>query len=74
MLTSQAGSLVLALAFVKGALSPDDLFDTIHVEEQFKAALYNEALYGAAPHEEKKRAALKRDFVAARTFLDALAA
>lgn len=72
MLTAQAGSLILALAFVDGALSPAELFDAIHVEEQCKARLYNEEFYGAAPHEERKRTGLKRDFAAARQFLDAL--
>lgn len=72
LITAQAGSLVLALAFVQGAITPDELFEVTHVEERLKAEIYNEDFYGAAPHEERNRAALKRDFVAARRFLDAL--
>lgn len=72
MVTATAGSLVLALAFVKGALPPGDLFDAIHVEEQYKAALYREDVHGPAPQEEKKQQAAMQDLTAARTFLDCL--
>lgn len=71
-LTALSGSLVLALAFVAGETGPDRLFDAIHVEDMHKAAIYNEAFYGAAPHEEKKRVAIRRDLEAAEKFLDLL--
>ena len=70
MVTSLAGSLVLALAFVEGVASAKQLFDAAHVEENYKADIYNEAEHGAAPLQEKKQAAMKRDLVAARIFLD----
>lgn len=70
MVTPLAGSLVLALAFVKGDASPDDLYDAAYVEENYKAEIYNEAEHGAAPLQEKKQAAMKRDLVAARKFLE----
>lgn len=69
LVTSLTGSLVLALAFVDGALAAEDAFDLAHVDERHKAKIYNEDFYGAAPNEEQKRAAIKRDLEAAAAIL-----
>ncbi len=72
LVTALSGSLVLALAFLERAITPEKMFDTIHVEERYKARLYHEDIHGAAPLEEKKQTAFRRDIKAARQFLDCL--
>lgn len=69
---SQSGSLVLGLAFMAGAATPEQVCAAAAVEEDFKAEFYNEEKHGAAPHEEKRRAAMMRDMKAARDFLSML--
>lgn len=69
---SITGSLLLALAFMDGVIDADGLFTAIHVEEDYKAALYNEDFYGRAPHQEKRENAVRRDLHAAQEFLRAL--
>ncbi|MCF8496468.1 MAG: ATP12 chaperone family protein, partial [Alphaproteobacteria bacterium] len=65
LVTSLSGSLVLGLAFAEGAASPDQVFEACHVEEGFKAAIYDEARYGPDPLQEKKDHAMRRDLGAA---------
>ena len=67
-----AGSLVLGMAFVEGAASAQDIYKATHAEEDFKAEIYNEALHGRAPLEEKKDAAMQRDLEAAAIYLKGL--
>ncbi len=73
MVTSMSGSLVLALAFAEEAIDPEDVFVAAQIEELYRAEIYNEALYGADPNQEKAHAALRRDLNALRIFLNALA-
>lgn len=74
ILVPLAGSIILAMAFMEGEISPDDLFKAVHIEEDFKASLYNEdSLHGRAPMEEKKDAAMRQDLEAAKAYLEALA-
>lgn len=72
LVTSLSGSLVLGLAFVAGAIAPEQVFAAAHVEEAFKGEVYDEAKYGAAPNDEKGRAGMRRDLQAARVFLTLL--
>ncbi len=72
LVTSLSGSLVLALAFVEGAVTSEQVFDAAHVEEKHKAAIYNEDLHGPDPMEEKKQIAMKTDLAAAAKFLEFL--
>ncbi len=72
LVTSLAGSLVLALAFNAGDASPEQVFAATQAEENYKAEIYNEAEHGAAPMQEKGQAAMKRDLEAARIFLELL--
>ena len=71
-MTGLSGSLILAMAFMAGKASPEQVYEAMHAEELYKASIYNEAFYGAAPHEEKKRASVQRELAAARKFLDLL--
>lgn len=72
MVTVLSGSLVLGLAFTQGAAAPEQVFKAANIEEIYKYELYNEAEHGAAPQQEKKQAAMRRDLDAARKFLDLL--
>ena len=70
IMTSQSGSLVLALAFVEGEASSEEVFNASYLEDLYKAEIYNEDKYGAAPDEESEREAFKRDTQAAKQFLE----
>ena len=72
LVVSLSGSLVLGLAFTAGKADADIVFRAFYAEEDFKAEIYNAALHGFAPHEEKSRASVRRDLDAAQTFRDAL--
>ena len=72
LVTVVSGSIVLGLAFMDGAVTPDDVFIAANVEDLYRAEIYNEALYGPAPHQEKQRATMRADLNAARDFLDRL--
>ena len=68
--TSLSGSLVLALAFCEGDITPEELFEASYLEELYKGKIYNEDLHGASPDEEAERDAFKRDIKAAGEFLE----
>lgn len=70
VMTSLSGSLILALAFVEGDISPEEIFAASYLEELYKGRLYNEELHGASPEEEAEREEFKRDAAAARQFID----
>ena len=72
MVTAASGSLVLALAFVAGDASAEDVFAAAQLEEIYRSALYNEEFYGRDPNQEKAQDALMRDLNALRLFLDSL--
>lgn len=72
LVVSVTGSLVLALAFSEGAWDDAALFTAMNVEEDYKAALYNEEFYGRAPHQERREESVRRDLAAAKTFIDIL--
>lgn len=65
---SLTGSLVLALALAEGSATAERIYPAITVEEAFKAEIYHEDTYGAAPNQEKAQAALLRDLTAAERF------
>lgn len=70
--TPLCGSIVLAAAFVEGALNPQQAFDCAHVEEIYKAELYNEKTHGPDPAQEKKDKAMMADLEACAKYLDLL--
>ncbi|WP_435640386.1 ATP12 family chaperone protein [Micavibrio aeruginosavorus] len=72
LVTVVSGSVVLGLAFMEGVVTPDDVFIAANVEDLYRAEIYNEALYGPAPHQEKQRATMRADLNASRDFLDRL--
>lgn len=72
MITPAAGSIVLALAFVKGAASADDIMACAFLEEDYKFDLYNEAVHGGDPLTEKRRKSMRRDMDAAQDYLETL--
>jgi len=67
-----SGSLVIGLAFIKRAITPQQVFDITRVEEAYKAELYNEKQYGPDPSQEKKDKSTMVDLDAAAKFLDLL--
>lgn len=69
LVTPLSGSLVLAIAFLEGEVSAQQVFGCAHVEEHFKAEIYNEEKYGPDPAEEKKDRAMLSDLKAAEIFL-----
>ncbi len=72
MVTGMSGSVILALAFVAGDASPEDVFHAAHIEEIYRSRFYNEGLHGQDPHHEKTQKAFMRDLSALRFFLNAL--
>jgi chaperone required for assembly of F1-ATPase len=70
VMTSLSGSLVLALAFSEGDISPEEIFEASYLEELYRGGIYNEDVHGAAPNEEAEREAFKRDTQAAKDFLE----
>jgi chaperone required for assembly of F1-ATPase len=69
IVTPLSGSLVLALAFVEGAMDADQVFEAARVEEIYKAELYNEKIHGPDPAQEKKDKEIRTDLDAATKFL-----
>lgn len=69
IMTSLSGSLVLALAFVEGEISADEIFEASYLEELYRGEIYDEAKHGAAPDEEVEREAFKRDARAAEAYI-----
>lgn len=70
IITSLSGSLVLALAFSEGEITPEELFEASYLEELYRGKIYNEELHGAAPNEEEERDAFKRDVTAALQYIE----
>lgn len=70
VMTSLSGSLILALAFSEGDITPDEVFAMSYLEELYRGNIYNEDVHGAAPQEEAEREAFKRDAQAAQQFLE----
>ena len=67
-----AGSIVLAMAFVDGALSAEKLLAAARVEENLKDEIYNAEFYGRDPMQKEKDAAILRDLNAAEKYLKLL--
>jgi chaperone required for assembly of F1-ATPase len=69
-MTSLSGSLILALAFCEGDITPEEIFDASHLEQMYKGEIYDEAKHGISPEEEAERQGFKRDAAAAHKFLE----
>ncbi|MEM6811069.1 MAG: ATP12 family protein [Pseudomonadota bacterium] len=70
IMTSNSGSLILALAFVEGDISPEEIFQASYLEELYRGEIIDEDTHGLSPEEEKEREAFKRDASAAREFIE----
>lgn len=68
--TSLSGSLILALAFSEGDITPDEVFEASYLEELYRGEIYNEKIHGAAPNEELERELFKSDMKAALKFIE----
>lgn len=71
-LVPATGSLVLSLAFMDGRQDLDKIMKACFVEEDHKAAIYNEDLHGPDPLIDKKKKALYRDIEGCFRYLNAL--
>lgn len=69
---SLTGSFVMALAFMREVVGPDELFDVHFLEEQHKAEIYNEDKHGVSPTQKKKQDHFKNELTVAREFLGLL--
>ncbi|MBL8638756.1 MAG: hypothetical protein JNK24_00215 [Alphaproteobacteria bacterium] len=58
LLTKESGSLLLALAFVKGLIDKDIFMRAVFVEEDLKDEIYNAPFYGRAPDHDRARESL----------------
>lgn len=72
IIVPMSGSIVLGLAFIEQALSPQDVYNAARVEENFRAKIYNEEFYGPDPAQSKKDSAFISDLIAAEKFLKLL--
>lgn len=66
---SLSGSLVMALAFVDGRATAQDVYSAVRVEETYKAGIYNETLHGPDPAQDAKDRALREDLDSAENLL-----
>lgn len=73
IVTAETGSLVMALMFLEGAITPDETFKAAQVEELLKSKIHHEDFYGKAPDVEKKQNNQLLAYNAARTLLESIA-
>ncbi len=69
IILEDTGSFILTAAFLCHAMTAEDLWRAVFVDDMIGAELYREDLYGAAPDQEKKREQLRRNFNAAEQVL-----
>lgn len=72
IVTSLSGSLVLGLAFIERAVTPEQVFLAMYVEEQFKEELYDAGKYGSDPLLAKAQAAARIDLEGCAVYLSLL--
>jgi chaperone required for assembly of F1-ATPase len=74
IVTYETGSLIIGIAFLEGAVTPEAAFKAAQVEELLKSEIHREDFYGKAPDVEKKQTNQLLGLHAARVFLDTLSA
>lgn len=67
--TSASGSVILALALVNGDATAREIFDAVHVEENYHEKISGEDIHGRARDAQRKRDATSRDLESAAEFL-----
>lgn len=70
--TAETGSVALGLSMLRAGFSADAIYEAAMIDEIVKGEIYNEALYGAAPNEEKSRALLVKSLKTSEHFLKLL--
>ena len=70
MVVPLSGSIILALAFVKGQADAEDVFTAMRIEEDHKAELYDADRYGPDPAQEKKDKMIQKELAAAQEYLN----
>ena len=69
LITPLSGSLVLAVAFIEGEISPEQVLKAARLEEDYRAELYDPETYGPDPMEAKRQKAMQIDLEASAKFL-----
>jgi chaperone required for assembly of F1-ATPase len=64
--TIECGSIFLATALYHNLTTPDDVFDIIFLEDQYKSEIYKENIHGTAPDFERKQKTTKKFLNAAQ--------
>ncbi|MGH1397918.1 MAG: ATP12 family protein [Alphaproteobacteria bacterium] len=72
LVSSLAGSLVLAMNAMEEGRTAPEIFTAMRIEENFKAEIYNEDFYGPDPAQEQKDNIIKAELKAALRYLDLL--
>jgi chaperone required for assembly of F1-ATPase len=72
LMTSESGSLILALALLNDPSCAGDVLKAAYLDEDFKDDLYDAKKYGADPITEKSKAAFKADLDACVVILKSL--
>ncbi len=62
--TSITGSIILALAFVKKAMTAEQVYNAVFVDEFYRGEIYDEKKYGVDPMQEKQRHTTLQDLTA----------
>jgi len=70
IITSLSGSMIMALAFSEGDITPEEIFEASYLEELYRGEIYNEDVHGVAPNEQAERDLFIRDASAAKQFLE----
>ncbi|MBI1327575.1 MAG: ATP12 chaperone family protein [Alphaproteobacteria bacterium] len=69
LVVSLSGSAILGVLLLEQKITADEIYGALMVEDNFKAEIYDEEKYGAAPFQEKARASLRGDLEASERFL-----
>lgn len=69
LVVSVSGSIVIGLAFIHGAVTPEEIFEVTFLEEHFKDGIYNAEKYGQDPSQEKQQLSAMVDLKASMFIL-----
>lgn len=72
IIVPMSGSIILAMRFCEGDITPQELLAAARLEENWRGALYYEELHGRDPIEEKRQDAMLRDLKACARYLELL--
>lgn len=72
LITTATGSLLMSLAFLEDAFTPEEIFEAALAEDLLKDEIYLAEQYGISPDQERKRRILESELKNARLFLSLL--